>query len=283
MSIQILVVPYDTAQRGWRAGLGPEHLLHAGLVAHLERQGHVVSEVQCIEDDPVEPPAEIRTAFELNRRLAPAVRAARARGQFPLVLSGNCNSSVGALSGLAPDRRAVFWFDAHGDCNTPDTTGSGFLDGTGLATNLGQCWHRVAASIPGFIPVAPETTFLLGARDLDPPELALVERLAIATVPVARIPGRLPELLASAPLTDTVGYVHFDVDVLDPSVGKPNRLPVPSGLTVEQLVGAITAIRRRLPLAAAGVASYEPEFDSDGGVRRAIFAAIDAMVVNGAW
>ncbi|MGH7703202.1 MAG: arginase family protein [Gemmatimonadales bacterium] len=282
MNIQILLVPYDTARRGWRAGLGPERLLQAGLVAHLLRQGHLVSDVQVIEDDPAEPPAEIRTAFELHRRLAPAVRAARAAGRFPLVLSGNCNSSVGTLSGLSPERRAIFWFDAHGDLNTPDTTETGFLDGTGLATNLGWCWHQVAASVAGFSPVGPETTFLLGARDLDPLELALLERVAIPIIPVAHIPERLPDLLARAPLDDTLGYVHFDVDVLDPGVGKPNRLPVPNGLTVQQVTGAIAAIRRRLPLGAAGVASYEPAFDSDGAIGRAVFAAIDAMVAGGA-
>src|SRR5262245_44419083 len=126
MNVHVLVVPYDTARRGWRSGAGPEHLLSAGLVSHLQRRGHVVAGVEHIIDDPDKPAAEIRTAFELARRLAGAVRAARAAGRFPLVLSGNCNAAVGTLSGLTPVRRAIFWFDAHGDCNTPDTTTTGF-------------------------------------------------------------------------------------------------------------------------------------------------------------
>jgi len=128
MDIQLFLVPYDTARRGWRSGAGPEHLLNAGLTNHLHSQGHFVADIQVIEDDPTQPPTEIRTAFELARRLASAVREARAGGRFPLVLSGNCNSAVGTLSGLTPARRAIFWFDAHGDCNTPDTTTTGFLD-----------------------------------------------------------------------------------------------------------------------------------------------------------
>src|SRR5439155_21217551 len=96
------------------------------------------------------------------RRIAVAVRAVRAAGQFPVVLSGNCNSAVGTLSGLTPARRAVFWFDAHGDCNTPDTTATGFLDGMGLATVLGLCWYQLAASVPGYHPVSPEVTFCSG-------------------------------------------------------------------------------------------------------------------------
>ena len=175
MDIQLLLVPYDSGQRGWRCGAGPEHLVRAGLPAHLQRQGHIVTAIHIIEDDPAYPPAEIRTAFELARRLATTVRSARTAGHFPLVLSGNCNTAVGTLSGLTPARRATFWFDAHGDCNTPETTTSGFLDGMGLAMTMGLCWHRLGATVPGFHRVAAEATFLLGARDLDPPEAALLQ------------------------------------------------------------------------------------------------------------
>ena len=43
MRIQLVLVPYDTAHRGWRSGAGPEHLVAAGLVPHLEEilsEGH---------------------------------------------------------------------------------------------------------------------------------------------------------------------------------------------------------------------------------------------------
>src|SRR6266699_5630562 len=150
MDIQLLLVPYDSGQRGWRCGAGPEHLVRAGLPAHLQRQGHIVTAIHIIEDDPAYPPAEIRTAFELARRLASTVRSVRTAGHFPLVLSGNCNTAVGTLSGLTPARRATFWFDAHGDCNTPETTTSGFLDGMGLAMTMGLCWHHLGATVPGF-------------------------------------------------------------------------------------------------------------------------------------
>jgi arginase len=279
MHVQIIIVPYDTARRGWRSGAGPEHLLRAGLAAHLQGNGHSVAEVQVIEADPGQPPAEIATGFGLMAQVAVAVRAAREARRFPLVLGGNCNSSVGVLSGLTPARRAVFWFDAHGDLNTPDTTASGFLDGTGLATALGLCWNRLAAGIPGFEPVEPEATFLLGARDLDPPEAALVARAAIGAVSSARISADLPAALARAPLDGALGHVHLDLDALDPAVvGRANSLPVPDGLSVDQLTEAIAVIRARMPLGAAALASYAPEFDSEGGVCRAAFAAIDAML-----
>jgi len=82
LEIHLLLVPYDTARRGWRSGAGPNHLLQAGLTAHLQRNGHFVADIQIIEDDSIQSAAEIRTAFELARRLAVAVRAARAAGRF---------------------------------------------------------------------------------------------------------------------------------------------------------------------------------------------------------
>ena len=281
MDIQLLLVPYDSGQRGWRCGAGPEHLVHAGLPAHLERQGHRVTAIHIIEDNPAYPAAEIRTAFELTRRLATAARSARTAGHFPLVLGGNCNTAVGTLSGLTPARRATFWFDAHGDCNTPETTTSGFLDGMGLAMTMGLCWHHLGATVPGFQPVAAEATFLLGARDLDPPEAALLQGSAI-TIPVDQIPEGLPGLLARASLTDTLGYLHLDVDVLDPTVGHANSLPSPTALSLSHLTSAIAVVRSRVPLGAAALTSYLPEDDHDQGVCRAAFAAIDAIVANGA-
>jgi len=282
MDIQLLLVPYDSGRRAWRCGAGPEHLLRAGLPAHLHRQGHVVTAIHMVEDDPAYPPAEIRTAFELARRLAIAVRSARTAGHFPLVLSGNCNTAVGTLSGLTPARRATFWFDAHGDCNTPETTTTGFLDGMGLAMTMGLCWHQLGANVPGFQPVAAEETFLLGARDLDAAEAALLQRSLVAAIPVERIPEGLPALLATAPLAGTLGYLHLDLDVLDPAVGHANYLPVPNGLTLPRLTAAVAAIRARVPLGAAALTSYSPEDDHDQGICKAAFAAIDAIVADGA-
>src|SRR5687767_8089044 len=125
LHIELLVVPFDTARRGWRMGAGPEWLMERGLESRLAAAGHRV-DVSLIAPEPGQSLAEIATAFELMRVVARRVRAATSTGRFPLVLSGNCNIAVGTLAGLTPRKRTVFWFDAHGDCNTPDTTTSGF-------------------------------------------------------------------------------------------------------------------------------------------------------------
>ena len=278
MDVQLLLVPYDSGRLRWRCGKGPEHLLNVGLTDHLRRLGHVVRDVQVLEDEPGHEPAEIRTAFELARRLAVQVRAAQAAGHFPLVLSGNCNSAIGTLSGLTPARRATFWFDAHGDYNTPETTTTGFLDGMGLAVTTGLCWQRLAATVPGFQPVEPQATFLLGARDLDPPEAALLRESAITVVAATNLPSPVPRAWGKPrwPMpwdTSTSTWL--------PTVGRANYLPVPNGLSVSQLTATVAAIRAHVPLHAAALASYSPEEDHDQGVARAAFTAIDAILADG--
>ena len=285
MDVELLLVPYDTARRGFRCGAGPEHLVNAGLVDRLRAGGHRVVGTQIIEDDPAQSPAEIRTAFELMRRLATAVRGARAAGHFPLILSGNCNvGATGALSGLTPAARSVFWFDAHGESNTPDTTGSGFLDGMGLSINLGWCWRAMAASVPGFQPAPVEAPFLLGARDQDPLEAALLFDSRVNLVPVSRLPALSALLDPSAVigLNKTVGYLHLDPDVFDPdSVGPGNDHPAPGGLSEAQLRSAIAQIRGQVSLGIATIASYDPEADRTQAVCRAVFAAVDALLAPG--
>jgi len=122
----------------------------------------------------------------------------------------------------------------------------------------------------------------LGARDLDPLKDEFLAGSAITSVPVSQIPARLPELLSGAQLDDALGYIHLDLDVLDPRVGQANSLPVRGGLSVEQLTAAIAAIRSRTQLGAAAIASYAPEFDVQQGVCRAAFAALDAILGDGA-
>jgi arginase len=280
MNVAVIAVPYDTATRAWRCGAGPEHLVRTGLVERLRSRGLDVA-TETITDDPDQPLAEVRTAFELMRRLARRVRAAREAGRFPLVLAGNCNSACGTLSGLTPQRRSVFWFDAHGDLNTPSSTTSGFLDGMGLATAMGLGWEQLAAGIPGFEPVSGELIALLGVRDLDPPEIALMERSGIVRLGQRELARGLPAILARPALRESVAYVHCDLDVLDPGVGRANSLPVPGGYSVDDVVSTITAIGGAVEVGAAAITSYAPEYDGDGAIARAALEIAESMVTAG--
>jgi len=277
MNVELILVPYDTALRGWRMGAGPEHLVQAGLISRLEALGYAVSLSTVTPEN--DAPAEIGTAFALMRLVAQRVRAAREQGRFPLVLSGNCNTAPGTLAGLTPASRAVFWFDAHADCNTPDTTSSGFLDGTALATAMGWCWRQMTSAIPGFQPVSDHSVALLATRDVDPLEAELVSRSAVRVLaPESLRDGGLTRAIASIQPQVDLAYVHCDLDALDPAEGRANPFTVAGGLTVAEIESAVSAIGRSVPLKAAAVTAYAPEYDTDGRIAEAAFRIIETLV-----
>jgi arginase len=279
--IRIVAVPYDSGYAGLRMGAGPEHLLNNGFAEALGSEGRRASSVTLRPQ--TDPPAEVATAFELNRLVSEEVRGAVSTGLFPLVLSGNCNASVGTLAGAGPEGLGIVWFDAHADFNTPETTTTGFTDGMGLAVAVGHCWRTMAGGVPGFSPVAEEHVVLAGTRDVDPAES---ERLAASGVSVvgAELVAREGLRALAAALdglrarVDRV-YVHLDLDVLDPGkVGRANGFATEGGLGAEELEAALAEVRARLEVVACGVASYDPAFDADGRVLQAALSCARALV-----
>jgi len=263
MQAQILAVPYDSAQRGRRMGAGPERLLARGLEQSLRAKGHDV--LSRLIELPEGWHAEIETAFSLMRPLSEAVRQARAAGRFPLILAGNCNTAVGTVAGL-DGRIGVLWFDAHGDFNTPDTTVGGFLDGMALAILTGRCWRELARAVPGFTPVPEQQVHLLGVRNLDPLERDALNASAVTvTTPTEVRQGITAATRDLAGEVDGV-YLHLDLDVLDPSVGRVNQYAAPDGLSLAQLERVVGAVGEALPIAAATLSAYDPSYDGDGRV-----------------
>ena len=278
--ISVVVMPYDSGHRGLRMGAGPEHLVEGGLAEVLRTRGRSPSFATVRPEG--DPPAEVATAFELHGMISDKVRGALAEGQFPLVLSGNCNASVGTVSGAGPGGLGIVWFDAHADFNTPETTTTGFTDGMGLAVAVGHCWRKMAEGVPGFSPVAEGSVVLAGARDVQPAEEERLAASGVTAVKADRI-GRegLQDFAAALDsLATRVGrvYVHLDLDVLDPArVGKANGFATEGGLDVGELLAALGMIRGRFDVVAAGLASYDPSFDADGRVLDAALASVEAL------
>jgi arginase len=269
MNIRVLNVPYDSGQYKARMGCGPDRLFEFGLEPLLTRLGHKFVREEITAPDSYL--AEIKTAFALCRTVADRVRACQRDGYFPIVLSGNCNTAVGTISGCGGQNTGVVWFDAHGESTTPDTTTSGFLDGMGISILTGQCWTRLARTIPGFDPVPGGHILLVGARDLEPDEVTLLARTGVTRVSGTEHLGSLFASLAHQ--VDGV-YMHIDLDVLDPAEAIANQWAPPGGLTVETIKDAMRTIQAHTRIKALGIAAYDPEADHDG---RALAAASSIM------
>ena len=251
-------------------GAGPAHLVSHGLPERLRAAGHPTSVVELAPTNGSWI-AEIGTAFDLDRQLATAVAATLARGAFPLVLAGNCISSIGTLGGLCPGPTGVLWFDAHGDFNTPETTTGGFLDGMALAVATGRCWTGLAATVPGFIPVEEENVVLVGGRDLDAAEADLLHASPIRHLPPDTPAARIVEVVEAMARRVRRLYVHVDLDVLDATEGRANGYVGGAGITLATLLTAILSLGERCPISAGAITAYDPSYDHDGRMCSAAF------------
>lgn len=282
MELHLFQVPYDSGHFTERAGCGPDYFVKNGLAEFLQNAGHQVklSRIQSQASFMT----EIGTWYELNRLLAGEINTLPA-GSFPIVLSGNCNSSVGTLAGINRDEIGVIWFDAHGDFNTPETTLSGFLDGMGLAMVTGRCWQALLQQIPGYRRVPDCNVIHVGGIDLDPAEMKMFKDAGIPLV--TNNPRFENALLTSLEIAlnelckkvKSV-YIHLDLDVLETGsvLTKANQFAKPGGLSVDLAVNCLRLIRTKFEIAACGIASVDPGFDRDQTVLKAGFKLLEAII-----
>ncbi|WP_119165457.1 arginase family protein [Algihabitans albus] len=267
MRVRLIVSPYDSGQHLQRMGCGPDRLLDRGLVSALEAAGHVLQLYRIELDDGF--PSEIAGGFAAMRAVAREVRSAVESGAFPVVLAGNCNTTVGAVAGLGVERTGVLWLDAHGDINTPDSTATGFLDGMGVAILTGHAWTTVARSIPGFAPLREDCMILAGTRDLDAEEEALLARSGVIQVGEAAIRVAGAEAALGTALADLAGrvgtlHLHLDLDVHDPDFAPANHFRPPGGLSTAEVAACIETAVDLLPLGSLAVTAYDPSVDPTG-------------------
>jgi arginase len=241
-------------------GQGPDALISGGLVDALTMAGHdvVVDDIGKVGDGQER---EIATGFAVCNAVASKVRASLDKGAFPIVLAGNCMTSVGAVAGDGAD--AIVWADQHGDLNTPETSVHGFLDGMALATVLGLCWRPMAAAVPGFKPIDPSRCLLINARDLDPAEQHLLETLPVIRTECPDVARAIESLEA---LGATRVHMHLDLDVHDPRQLQANRYAAPGGPSPEQVRNAVCAVALAVPIVGITVSAYDPAFDASADV-----------------
>jgi arginase len=183
----------------------------------------------------------------LYSRVVDEVAAAVGVGSCPLVVAGDCTTSLGVMAGLqrAGVDAAVVWFDAHGDVQTVETTTSGYVGGMPLRLLVGYRPELISERL-GLRAVPEERVMLVGARDLDLPE---VEFLASSPIIRSNVADFQVDDAPGGPL-----YVHLDVDIFDPSYLAGLRFPAPDGPTRDSVVEAVRALLDTGRVAALGVA-----------------------------
>jgi len=264
MNITLIQSPYDSGYYGLRMGRGPLHLVERGASDWLRQQGHEVDLVPIRLRDGFN--TEVGSALAIQRQVAVLAASARGEGRLPLLLAGNCNASLGLLAGVGPSATGLVWLDAHGDFNTPETTISGYFDGMALAMIAGLCWRELAASVPGFCPLEAQDIVLVGARDLDPGEGALLDQHRIARFGAQELRQEGAQSVLSrvfAPLRSRLSrlVVHVDLDVLDRETARVNQYSSAGGLTVKETLDILDWLTGRFEIAGLALSAYDPDAD----------------------
>lgn len=232
--------------------MGPSALRVARLGTRLADLGYEVVDrgdipVQVVETQAVGETnarylASIREACEkLSERVCKTLEAERT----PMVLGGDHSINIGTMAGYAkvyqPRKQNVglLWVDAHADMNTPETSPSGNVHGMPCAVAVGhgpRC--LVDMGVPG-PHVHPTDVVLIGLRDVDESERALVWESGVRAYTMRDIDQRgLGDIMSEAIRhlkKDTVGYhVTFDADGLDPEVAPGVGTPVKGGISYRE-------------------------------------------------
>ena len=279
MKIRILGVPLDLGQERRGVDMGPSAVRAAGLNSALKNLGHQVEDAGNIHVKiPEEQHFGDQRAKYLNeiavtcQEAADRIYQTLEAGYFPLSLGGDHSVAVGTQAGVAKfyrDREqaiGVLWIDAHADMNTPDTSPSGNVHGMPFAATLGM-GPEPLSKIFGFSPkIQAKNCVLIGARNLDERERALVKDSGIQVFTMRDIDeqGMRTVMEKSLALASdgTAGFVvSFDMDVVDPSEAPGVGTPVRGGITFREAHLAMEMIADSKKMLALEVVEINPIID----------------------
>lgn len=225
----------------------------------------------------------LKEIVRVSQKAAVRVQAILDVGEFPLILGGDHSMSIGTLAGVAAHCRennktlGVVWVDAHPDMNTPATTPSGNIHGMPLAVGLGKGAPELTSIAGEFQKVHPSNVIIVGARDVDAGEAALIKHLNITTHTMYEIDKygihHIADEVIAQIRQQNIDHLHvsFDVDSVDPDVAPGVGTPVPGGLSYREAHFLMEALAETGVVGSMDVAEVNPILDERN--RTALFAA----------
>ena len=193
---------------------------------------------------------QLREAMPDLRLLAGDLKRRLDTGKPAITVVGRCAAAIATLPVVAKlhPKTAIVYFDAHGDCNTPqdkNVLDSAYLGGMVLTGAAGE-WETGLG-----MDLDLSQVVLVGSRDLDPPERQKIETGRIRLVENG--PCFVDRLLAA--IGGRSVYIHLDCDVLEGGL-VPTEYQVPNGLSYAALEEACTALSK-LTVIGLEIAEYE--------------------------
>ena len=251
MRIDIIGVPMDLGADRRGVDMGPSAIRYASISERLRTLGH---EVEDLGNVPVEgretrPHGDPKLKYldqivQACNDLARSITKSITDDALPITLGGDHSIALGSAGGAANalGEIGILWFDAHADFNSVETSPSGNIHGMILGALAGYGDQRLvdtAKSSSKPRQVDPDRIAIVGVRDLDPGEVALLRRAGVHVFPMSEIDRRgIYEVTHDAlrvVSSNTRGFhVSVDMDVVDPSEAPGVGTPVHGGITYRE-------------------------------------------------
>lgn len=273
-SIEVIRVPFGLGAGRPGSENGPDRLMKFGLVKKLQALGYDVQADQIVSlpDGIASPPGtrmkHVQETLAVSGLLGEAVYDAAAAGYIPLILGGDHSIAMGSMAGLTRHYRSlgVIWMDAHSDLNTEATSPSGNMHGISLAVGLDLSHIKLRQIAGGAVPLKPENCVILGARDLDRDEKALIRSCGLTCFTMYEIDRLGIEKVVQEALriagngTDGV-HLSFDIDSVDPIEAPGTGTPVRGGLSYREAHLALELMSESGRITSADFVEVNPLLD----------------------
>jgi arginase len=262
-----------------------EALLAEGLAARLGAT--TIERVDAPPQNPMRHPAHgMLNAGSIARysvALADAVGAVLYRGDFPIVLGGDCTILLGNL--LALRRRGQFgllFVDGHADFYQPEAN----VNGEGASSELAFATGRGPDVVTRFDGrdrlIADEDVVVFGFRDIDeqrqfgsqplPPSVHAVDLASVRRLGIVSALRTAMEHLKSRRLEGF--WIHFDADVLDDAIMPAVKYHLPGGLSWDEMVTVLQTALASGHAVGLQVTIYDPSQDPTRQLARALVDTI---------
>jgi arginase len=257
----------------------PDELLRHGLAdgLHARRAGRVAPAVAYSNERDETLTLNARGIAEYSVRLADAVADVVARGEFPILLGGDCSILLG--SSLALRRRGrygLLFLDGHADFYQPEANPSGEAASMDLAFATGR-GPDLLTNLEGLRPlVRDEDVVAFGFRDKDeqrkfgsqplPPQMLALDLSEVRRLGAKRAAERAVEHLAAL----DGFFIHLDADVVSDDLMPAVDYRIPDGLNWDELRTVLEVTLASGRAVGIEITIYNPALDASGASGRGL-------------
>jgi arginase len=255
----------------------PEALRQAGLIdrLHARDAGRIAPQTPYdTTRDPTTLTLNATGIVGFSRTLADAVGDVLDRGEFPLVLGGDCSILLGNLLALKRrGRYGLLFVDGHADFYSPEANPNGEAASMDLALATGR-GPEVLTNIEGRRPlVKDEDVVAFGFRDTEeqatfgsppfPQEILACDQPTIRRKGVAAASREAVAHLTRREASTNGFWIHVDADVLDDEIMPAVDYRLPDGLSWEELTQALHIAIETGQAVGMEVTIYNPTLDPE--------------------